>query len=198
MLRVYSFAFPPLGILNFIIFAQQIISKWNYFLFPDANFVTIPINWCCLLVIFRPRRTTGWNVSLWRCIDYTPTCVNGCSLPTRRWSSKFIYVRVAKIIADFIQLQIDNGLRLSYSFAHFKNRSSVVLGDLITNTDLDCLNNECSDPVQIFKPLQIVYHSLYSKPPQYKNDIGLIKLNRNAMITGEYWYFCQHSLHLSF
>lgn len=60
------------------------------------------------------------------------------------------------------------------------------LGDLDTTKEVDCDENVCADRVQVFYPSKIVYPRMYSKPIRYKNDLGMIKLDRAATITGLY------------
>lgn len=58
------------------------------------------------------------------------------------------------------------------------------MGDLITNTFLDCDGHQCSDHVQIFKPVEAHYPDSFSGAPKFKNDIGMVKMDRDAIITG--------------
>lgn len=132
------------------------------------------IAWC-LLAIFRTtkwqdlRRET-WSIQLWRYINFTTTCSNGSPLLATEQYRDVSVANMASICG--------------YWFVRFNHRSSVQLGELITNTDLDCDDYECSDHVQVFKPVEIHYSDSYSGPPKYKDDIGTIKLDRDAIITG--------------
>lgn len=49
--------------------------------------------------------------------------------------------------------------------------------------EIDCEDDVCADPPQMFKPAHIVTLPNYNDPP-YRNDIALIKLNATANITG--------------
>lgn len=51
------------------------------------------------------------------------------------------------------------------------------MGEYQTNTTKDCVKKVCADPVQTFKPVEIVLPTEYNEPP-YKHDIALIKLDR--------------------
>lgn len=62
--------------------------------------------------------------------------------------------------------------------------AGIRLGEHNTVTDPDCENNFCGEPVQDFKPAQIVVHKNYNDPP-FKNDIAIIRLSRPADYNGE-------------
>ncbi|GLV36632.1 Spatzle-Processing Enzyme [Carabus blaptoides fortunei] len=59
---------------------------------------------------------------------------------------------------------------------------TVRLGEQDERSDPDCDGNECADSPQDFSPLAVIAHSNYNVP-KYKNDIGLIRLDREARIT---------------
>lgn len=64
-----------------------------------------------------------------------------------------------------------------------------MLGENNANTKIDCDNfNVCADPVQEFGPQKIIFPSNYNYPA-FRHDIALIKLNREAKITGERLFF---------
>lgn len=69
-------------------------------------------------------------------------------------------------------------------FHRFKNRDQIHLGELVTTTTVDCDEAECADPVQKFRPILIIHPRSYSKPAPFKHDVALIKLDRDATITG--------------
>lgn len=72
-----------------------------------------------------------------------------------------------------------------FSFLLPLNRKSIVLGENNANAKIDCDNfNVCADPVQEFGPQKIIFPSNYNYPA-FRHDIALIKLNREAKITGE-------------
>ena len=50
-------------------------------------------------------------------------------------------------------------------------------------TNPDCENDMCADPVQDYKPAEIITHDSYGKP-LFKNDIALIRLDRPVKFTG--------------
>lgn len=62
---------------------------------------------------------------------------------------------------------------------------SIVLGENNANSKIDCDNfNVCADPIQEFGPEKIIFPSNYNHPA-FRHDIALIKLNKEAKITGE-------------
>lgn len=63
-----------------------------------------------------------------------------------------------------------------------KNRATVRLGEMDERSNPDCEGDVCADEPQDFTPLVIIAHRNYNVP-KYKNDIGLIRLDREAIIT---------------
>ncbi|XP_034950608.1 CLIP domain-containing serine protease 2-like isoform X2 [Chelonus insularis] len=57
--------------------------------------------------------------------------------------------------------------------------SIIRLGEHNSETNPDCENGYCADPVQDIEPSKIIIHKQYNKP-HFKNDIALIRLNRPA------------------
>jgi hypothetical protein len=51
------------------------------------------------------------------------------------------------------------------------------LGELDLNTDPDCVDNVCNDPVVQVEAAEIIVHEKYQEP-NYENDIALLKLDR--------------------
>lgn len=62
-------------------------------------------------------------------------------------------------------------------------RKVILLGENNAETEIDCEEDVCADPVQKFKPAHIETLSNYNDP-LLRNDIALIKLNIEANITG--------------
>lgn len=58
-----------------------------------------------------------------------------------------------------------------------------MLGENNAQTEIDCENDVCADPVQIFRPKQITLPANYNEPP-FKHDIALIELNGKVNLTG--------------
>ncbi|KAK5647655.1 hypothetical protein RI129_002547 [Pyrocoelia pectoralis] len=54
------------------------------------------------------------------------------------------------------------------------------LGEHNALTEIDCEEGICAEPVQDFRPTQLIVHKHYDQPA-YKNDIALIRLNRPAI-----------------
>lgn len=71
--------------------------------------------------------------------------------------------------------------RLMYCACTF--RRTVILGEHNALTEIDCEANTCADPVQFFKPKQIIFPVNYNEPP-FKHDIALIQLNRKVKLSG--------------
>lgn len=70
-------------------------------------------------------------------------------------------------------------------FLSICNSKSIVLGENNANTKIDCDNfNVCADAVQEFGPEKIIFPSNYNYPA-FRHDIALIKLNKEAKISGE-------------
>jgi len=65
-------------------------------------------------------------------------------------------------------------LPLGYSLA------GVRLGEHDLNTEKDCEEGRCADPVQNFGIEKVIAHEDYGKPVEFQNDIALIKLDREA------------------
>ncbi|KAJ9596094.1 hypothetical protein L9F63_012678, partial [Diploptera punctata] len=59
---------------------------------------------------------------------------------------------------------------------------AIRLGEHNTMTDPDCENDVCADPVQDYRPAQIIAHDNYGNP-SFKNDISLIRLDRPVKFT---------------
>ncbi|XP_063703646.1 CLIP domain-containing serine protease HP8-like [Culicoides brevitarsis] len=58
----------------------------------------------------------------------------------------------------------------------------VVLGEHNVTSEIDCELEKCADPVQIYRPIEIVVPTEYHKS-HYKHDIALIKLDRDVNYT---------------
>lgn len=70
-------------------------------------------------------------------------------------------------------------------FSLYSISKSIVLGENNANTKIDCDNfNVCAEPVQEFGPEKIIFPSNYNYPA-FRHDIALIKLNREAKISGK-------------
>lgn len=75
---------------------------------------------------------------------------------------------------------------------HFSGaRKSVLLGEMDANTEMDCELQQnfqvCNPPTQSFGIEQAITHPQYS-PTSVQNDIGLIRLNRDADFSvGKAW-----------
>ncbi|XP_043223511.1 phenoloxidase-activating factor 3-like [Amphibalanus amphitrite] len=52
------------------------------------------------------------------------------------------------------------------------------LGEHDLTTDQDCINGECTGPVQDFTPEEVISHKDYNSPERFWNDIALIRLDR--------------------
>ena len=63
-----------------------------------------------------------------------------------------------------------------------------MLGEHNIDTEIDCEDNVCADPVQTFRPDKFIIHPQYNNPT-FKHDIALIKLDRPAEITGTQSFF---------
>lgn len=57
--------------------------------------------------------------------------------------------------------------------------AGIRLGEFDSETDIDCDYRTCAEPVQDFYPVRILVHKDYGNP-SFKNDIALIKLDRNV------------------
>lgn len=73
-------------------------------------------------------------------------------------------------------------------------RGSVVLGEYDIDTDPDCDDDICADPIQHFKPEKVFVHPSYNHP-QYANDVSLIRLDKKVKLNGKnsitiYVYVC--------
>lgn len=55
--------------------------------------------------------------------------------------------------------------------------AGIRLGEHDTQTNPDCENGYCGEPVQDFQPESIAFHKQYNNP-RFKNDIAVIRLNR--------------------
>ena len=58
------------------------------------------------------------------------------------------------------------------------------LGEHNTNTNPDCENGYCAEPVQDFKPESISVHQDYNIKP-FKNDIAIIRLDKPVVFNGK-------------
>ncbi|XP_049856640.1 spaetzle-processing enzyme-like isoform X2 [Schistocerca gregaria] len=56
-------------------------------------------------------------------------------------------------------------------------RGLIRLGEHNTRTDPDCEDGVCAEPVQDFRPSEVLMHAEYDQSP-FKNDISLIRLDR--------------------
>ncbi|XP_074105302.1 CLIP domain-containing serine protease HP8-like [Cotesia typhae] len=61
--------------------------------------------------------------------------------------------------------------------------TGIRLGEHNSETNPDCENGYCSEPVQDFKPIQMLVHKRYNIP-HFKNDIALIRLDRPVDYNG--------------
>lgn len=61
-----------------------------------------------------------------------------------------------------------------------------------TNPDCDPVKNMCAAPVQDFIPQKVIVHKEYGNP-KYKNDIALIRLNREVDVNGWVTPICMPS-----
>ncbi|XP_057338091.1 CLIP domain-containing serine protease HP8-like [Microplitis mediator] len=61
--------------------------------------------------------------------------------------------------------------------------TGIRLGEHNSETNPDCENGYCADPVQDFKPIQMLVHKRYNTP-HFKNDIALIRLDRPVVYNG--------------
>lgn len=59
----------------------------------------------------------------------------------------------------------------------------VRLGEHNTETNPDCENNYCANPVQDIDPVQIIVHKHYNTP-LFKHDIALIRLSQPITYNG--------------
>lgn len=66
-----------------------------------------------------------------------------------------------------------------YCSPFFISRVKIVLGEHDSSKDKDCEGDHCADPVQEFKPIEIVVPKEYNKET-FKHDIAIIKLNRSV------------------
>ncbi|XP_033226883.1 CLIP domain-containing serine protease 2-like [Belonocnema kinseyi] len=60
----------------------------------------------------------------------------------------------------------------------------VRLGEHNSDTNPDCENGYCAEPVQDFKPENIIAHKDYNKTP-FKDDIAIIRLNEPVVFNGK-------------
>lgn len=60
----------------------------------------------------------------------------------------------------------------------------MVLGEHNVTSEIDCEMDKCADPVQIFRPIEIVVPTEYNSP-KFKHDIALIKLDKDVNFTSE-------------
>lgn len=73
-----------------------------------------------------------------------------------------------------------NSFSIFFSFSH---RIEVRLGEYDLSTEIDCqVDNGCAPPVQDFIVEEIIPHPDYLKA-ELRNDIALIRLNRDAIMT---------------
>lgn len=61
------------------------------------------------------------------------------------------------------------------------------LGEHFAHLEVDCVDGVCAEPVQDFKPEQVLIHGRYNTP-KFKNDIALIRTNRAINFNGNQWY----------
>lgn len=62
----------------------------------------------------------------------------------------------------------------------------MILGEWNIETDPDCVEGTCADPIQIHFPSAIYIQRDHENDGiQYKFDIGLIKLKSNVTFTGK-------------
>lgn len=58
-----------------------------------------------------------------------------------------------------------------------------MLGEHDVDAEIDCEDDICADPLQTFRPKEIITHPNYNNPT-FKHDIALIRLDRPAEVTG--------------
>ncbi|XP_021941628.1 serine protease easter-like isoform X1 [Zootermopsis nevadensis] len=63
------------------------------------------------------------------------------------------------------------------------------LGEHNTNTNPDCEDDVCADPHQDFFPKEVIVHKDYGKP-RFKNDISLIRLDRQVAFSSYVMPIC--------
>jgi len=73
---------------------------------------------------------------------------------------------------------------LMYIYLSFKV-GGVRLGEHNIQTDPDCEQGYCAEPVQDFLPESIIVHEDYNNPA-YKNDIAIIRLNKPIVYNGKF------------
>lgn len=59
-----------------------------------------------------------------------------------------------------------------------------MLGEHNVTSDIDCELDTCADPVQVFRPIEIVVPTEYNNKT-YKHDIALIKLDKDVKYTSK-------------
>lgn len=66
------------------------------------------------------------------------------------------------------------------------SRSQVRLGEWNTSSSTDCLQGDCSGPVQDIRVEEIIAHEGYDPyDTNQHNDIALLRLSQNAQFNGE-------------
>ncbi|XP_069688618.1 venom protease-like [Periplaneta americana] len=63
------------------------------------------------------------------------------------------------------------------------------LGEHNINTDPDCEDGVCADPLQDYTPTELIVHKDYGKP-QFKNDISIIRLDREVIFSSYIMPIC--------
>ncbi|XP_066996045.2 CLIP domain-containing serine protease B4 [Anabrus simplex] len=69
------------------------------------------------------------------------------------------------------------------------------LGEHNADTEQDCEDGVCADPVQDYKPSEVLVHKDYGKP-QFKHDISLIRTDREVHFTAFIMPICMISKRL--
>lgn len=67
-------------------------------------------------------------------------------------------------------------------------RKNIILGEWNTATDPDCIDypdgvRDCSDPIIVIAPEEIIPHPEFNVKNQMEHDIGLIRLRRDVVFT---------------
>lgn len=57
------------------------------------------------------------------------------------------------------------------------------MGEYNAETDIDCDGDICADPIQHFRPADLIWPENYNMLP-FKHDVAVVKLNRMISITG--------------